>query len=243
MTQSLLSKVIELSKVDSSLARIAAEKKKYETEKAVRKDALSRLKKEFLTREKIIHDKKSSYAGEEKFLREERDKIAERRRGLGTHNNYKLQQAAEKELEFLARQVNLKEDTLIKMLSEIEELEKDLEQWITKATAAKNAYDACQKEITENLPSLEERFQRFSTQRQEIIHGMNPADLTLYDRTRSRFPMDPVLPLNAQQCCSGCFMNIGPQIVVQIHRAETLVRCPGCNRILYIGADEAAATA
>ncbi len=243
MTQTLLSKILELSKIDSQLARIASEKKKFQSELVLRKESLAKVQKEYQARQNAYEGKKTLYGKEEKYLKQERDKIADRRRGLGTHNNYKVQQAADKELDFLARQINLKEDGLINILTEIEELEKDASTWKEKLEALTATYQAYQKEAAETMPSLEERFLRFSTERQELVHGINPAQLTTYDRTRSRFAMDPVVPLNAQQACSGCHMNIGPQILVQIHRAENLVRCPGCNRILYLAANEAAASA
>jgi len=33
--------------------------------------------------------------------------------------------------------------------------------------------------------------------------------------------------------CSGCHMNIPPQLYNELQRSEQILCCPNCNRILY----------
>lgn len=237
MSRTLISLVQELSQLDATIARANADKKKLEGEIATRKEVLTKIHREASAKIKLFEERKSIYAKEEKFLKEERDKIADRRRGLGSHNNYKVQQAAEKELDYVARQINLKEDNLIKGLTEVEELEKESKAWREKFDASKLEYEAIQKEALETFPVIEERVQRAAATRQQLVQPIEPARLTLYERARSKFPTDPMVEVNAQFCCGGCFMNVGPQVVVQIHKGDSLVKCPGCNRILYLSGD------
>ena len=50
------------------------------------------------------------------------------------------------------------------------------------------------------------------------------------------------MALNVEKkSCTGCHVQVRPQIVVELHKGEKLVNCPGCGRILYI--EEAAAEA
>lgn len=237
MSDGLLSKIIELSKVDGTLARIAAEKKKLEDQLAGKKTEDLKTAKDSDTKIKAHEEKQRLYTREEKFLKEEREKIAERRKGLSAHNNYKVQQAAEKELDYLARQVNLKEDALLKTLSELEALEKTAIDAKAKATSSREAFATFQKEVLETMPVLEERRLRATSERAELLKGVDPAQLTTYDRARNRFPSDPVVPVNEQGGCTGCYMNVGPQIVQQILRG-LIVQCPGCRRVLFVKPSE-----
>lgn len=234
MSRSLVSIVQELAQLDATIARAAADKKKLDAELIAQKELLTKIHRDATAKIKLFEERRTAHQKEERSLKEEREKISERRKGLGSHNNYKVQQAAEKELDYLARQVNLKEEALIKGLSDIEALEKDATAWREKFDVAKANYEKVQKEIAETFPVLDERTQRATTARQELIHPIDKARLTLYERARSRFPTDPVVLVNEQQSCTGCFMNVGPQVVQQVLKGDTLVKCPGCNRVLFI---------
>jgi predicted nucleic acid-binding Zn-ribbon protein len=36
-----------------------------------------------------------------------------------------------------------------------------------------------------------------------------------------------------QETCQGCFVNVPPQMFIEVQKNNSLVRCPNCNRILY----------
>jgi hypothetical protein len=35
------------------------------------------------------------------------------------------------------------------------------------------------------------------------------------------------------ETCQGCFVNVPPQMFIEVQKNNSLVRCPNCNRILY----------
>ena len=36
-----------------------------------------------------------------------------------------------------------------------------------------------------------------------------------------------------KETCQGCFVNIPPQMFIEVQKNHEIVRCPNCNRILY----------
>ena len=36
-----------------------------------------------------------------------------------------------------------------------------------------------------------------------------------------------------QEICQGCFVNVPPQLFIEVQKNNAVVRCPNCNRILY----------
>ena len=36
-----------------------------------------------------------------------------------------------------------------------------------------------------------------------------------------------------QETCQGCFVNVPPQMFIEVQKNNALIRCPNCNRILY----------
>ena len=33
--------------------------------------------------------------------------------------------------------------------------------------------------------------------------------------------------------CKGCFMNIPPQLFIELQKEEEMLSCPSCNRIMF----------
>jgi hypothetical protein len=234
MNENLLPAIIELAEVDSVIARVTGEKKKLEAGAGKKKQSYLDLMKLADAKLKAFKDKKAVYDKEERFLKEEREKITERRKGLTSHNNYKVQQAAEKELDFSVRQINLKEEALLATIPEFEQLEAESKAASELVKADRKELEAFLTEAKATMPSLEERINRQTARRQEIIVTIDPKHLLFYDRVRNRHPIDPVVAVNAQQGCAGCFMTVGPQIIVKISKNDSLIQCPGCMRILYL---------
>lgn len=233
MNKSLLADLLQLSKVDSALASILAEKKGFE--KLIQEKSEAKRKSELLVqaKTKVAEEKRDLCRKEERSIADERSRLAERRKALKTLSTFKLQQAAEKEVDYGARQVSLREETLIKALGEAENLEKDL-----KATKDEHArivadLEKAEAEARDTLVTLNEREARHRGDRIELAKKIDPAAISLYGRVVGKHAMNAVVAIN-KGTCSGCFMQVGPQVVVQISRGNALVRCPGCGRILYL---------
>jgi predicted nucleic acid-binding Zn-ribbon protein len=42
----------------------------------------------------------------------------------------------------------------------------------------------------------------------------------------------------SNETCMGCFMNVPPQLCIEVQRGKQMISCPQCSRILYHIADE-----
>lgn len=232
--KTILSSLVEVAKVDASLARMDAEKKKLETEFSRRLETLKKKGHEQSQTTKALDERRGVYNREEKTIKEEREKIVQRRRALATMNNYKVQQAAERELDHAGRQLTAREDTLIVILQEVENLEKSLksiQDEIAQLTSEKEAFEA---DARTTLQNLDTRTKEQKQAREGLTVGINPSFLQQYDRVKDKFPADPLAKALDGKTCSCCSMQLGPQVMVQLHRGEALIKCPGCGRILYL---------
>lgn len=230
----ILPLLVEISKVDSSLARIEAEKKKLETEFSSRLDSIKKKGTEQGQITKQLTERKTVYSREEKTIKEERDKIVQRRRALATMNNYKVQQAAERELDHAGRQLSAREETLIAILQEIENLEKALNSSQSESEQLASEKEAFESDARATLQNLDSRSKELKKQREDLASRINPSILQQYGKVRDRFPLDPLVSVTAGKNCAGCSMQLGPQVQVQLHKGEALIKCPGCARILFL---------
>ena len=66
-----------------------------------------------------------------------------------------------------------------------------------------------------------------------IVVGIDPDVYNTY-MTLLRDSGDGVAVTTARnELCSGCDMNIPPQLYVEIRKNEEILQCPQCRRILY----------
>ena len=230
---SLLALLVQIAKIDSNLALIAAEEKKCRASLDARALALSKIKNEMQREQLIVKDKKAHYHKEEKHLRDEQSKLIDRRKALGSFPSLKLQQAAQKEIENTSRDLSTREETLLGQLDELEALEKKFNDRVTFEAEESKEIESATSEFLEMKTGFDERRKRQLEQRQILVAQVDPASLVTYDRVHDKYMMDPVVPLQGKNC-SGCFMQLGPQVFVILNKGDALVRCPGCSRIVYL---------
>lgn len=229
--------LIALSKADGGLAQALAEKKKLEAELKAKLAELTKCEQVGGMKRKLAEDKRSLCRQEEKNLSEERSRVTERRKALKTLGTYKLQQAAEREIDLTARQLSQREDGLIKMLAEAEAADKELisaDQAIQSKRAELQAFET---EARATMVVLEERSAVHQGHREELLRKIDPALISQYNKVKDKHPGDALVAVK-HNSCTGCFMQIGPQIIVQIARGGPLQRCPGCGRILYLAPND-----
>ncbi len=236
MTESkptLLSLLVGVGKIDSNLAHIAAEERKCRASLDERALKLKKLIDELQKSDAAIKDKRLKYQKEEKFLRDEQSKLIDRRKALASFPSYKLQQAAEKEIDNTSRDLSSREELLLGMLDELENLEKGYNEKVSFRDTEEKDLDEAAKEFEEMKTGFDERRRRQTEERANLTAQIDPASIKLYDRVHEKYMMDPVIPLKGNTC-SGCFMQVNPQVIITLKKGDALVRCPGCGRIVYL---------
>jgi predicted nucleic acid-binding Zn-ribbon protein len=229
--------LIQLSKLDSQIVVLQAQLKKIEGEQKSRVQAVVATDQKRETRARILADKRALVAREEKGIKLERDKINDRRRALGTLNNYKLQQAAEREIDYVSKQIGQREDLLLGLMREVEDLQKEISEVETLLQGMKDELQVFEQTAGESVADYTTQVAKLQSERAQHAQSIDNAQaLTLYNRIVVRFPSDPIVDVVNRDSCAGCFMKVGPQVSVQISRGD-VVKCPGCGRLLKLPAE------
>lgn len=234
----VLPTLIKLSEVDSSLARILAKHKQLDLEQEDASKAFNLTKREFEDKKLDLDKRKGKYLEEEKRINEENEKLVERRKVLSSFTNYKVQQSAQKEIELAAKQLSAQEEKLLSTLEETEALEKEVEELKLKYSEEEKKLKELSSSAEEEIDALLARAKEKEAERSELAATVDPKNLTMYERIRVKHPADPLVAVREGNC-GGCFMQVGPQMMVQISRADSLVKCRGCGRLLFLSSDEA----
>ena len=62
---------------------------------------------------------------------------------------------------------------------------------------------------------------------------MDAANLAVYERIKERYPMDPAIKVHEGRC-DGCGQQVVPQMMLHLEQGQSLVKCRGCGRILFL---------
>lgn len=231
---SSLKKLIDLSKIDAAIEKVEREKKRLARELEEKKKTVILENQKYSEKSKALKLLKDAIVKEEKGIKEENQKLTDRRKALSSFSNYKLQQSAEKEIEAAAQLISAREDALLKTMESLESLEKETQKYEEVYKSAADAFESLFAGAKDQLVAFESKQLKSSKERSDIIPAITKDFLSVYEKVRQRNPDNPLVSLKNKNSCGGCFMQIGPQLVVHISSGAQLVKCPGCTRILYI---------
>lgn len=226
-------KIVALSKVDQELLQLQWQKKRSEKELQERALLAKGKWQEWQVKLRAYQEKKLGIDKEERQIKEEQDRLVARRKALATMNNYKVQQAAEREIEGVAKELAAREELVLSEMETAQALQQASDGFKAEFDAMKVEYDKLVKDVAAEMHSVDERLSRKIKEREDVVKLVAGESLAFYDRVRSRHPENPVVKIRDKNQCSGCGMSVGPQTILQISKGTSLVKCPGCGRILW----------
>ena len=226
----------QLQKVDIELKEIEINLEKYPKE-------ISNINNKIKNTTDSITNKKTSLAELEKtqskieseiqnnlyLIKKAEEKLFE----IKTHKEYG---ALQKEIgEAKRNNSELEEQILIKM-EDIErllnEINKDEENFTTKKTE----YEEKISEYELLIEDLKSRQEPKKTEKSKILEKINSDVLPIYEQVIKR--NGRALALVNNEICTGCNMNIPPQLYIQVLTQKKIYQCPNCKKILYTNTRE-----
>jgi uncharacterized protein len=208
----------ELSEVESRLsdnkAMVAAE-----SELASDKEQLEEVRRRQKTSEWELDD-----------LQEKVKQINNKLYG-GTTKNPKELVNLEKEVKALKGQIAGKEDALLALMSQAEELEARVEKSTGEVGRLKEEWQQRQKTLGQKKAELETMLARLGENRHGLAKQIGPEVLDLYERIRLTKELAVVKMERGR--CQGCQITV-PTSQWQKAKAGNVIQCNSCNRILTL---------
>ncbi|MCI0453604.1 MAG: C4-type zinc ribbon domain-containing protein [Candidatus Dadabacteria bacterium] len=188
------------------------------------KNSLAKAKEEFNQLRKKKTERELELAGN-------KDKIKKTEVKLFEIKTYKEYEALQKELSEVKRINADLEENIIKEMETLEELEalvKEKDNALSeRAKEYENAINGYNLEINE----IKKAYETKNQEKKKLASLINPDALSLYERIRRRNGV--VLVQARNELCTGCNMNIPPQLFNEVLTSTRMIQCPNCHRILY----------
>ncbi|MFP3879885.1 MAG: zinc ribbon domain-containing protein [Dehalococcoidia bacterium] len=180
-----------------------------------------------------LEEVKGKQKGSEWELEDLQEKVKQINNKLygGTNKNPKELVNLEKELQILRGQINSKEDALLGLMTQVEEMEVKLETSMQEFGRLKEEWRQRQKAMGQRREELETALAGLMESRRQLAEQIKPQVLELYERIR--LTKEPAVVKVERGRCQGCHITV-PTSQWQKAKAGHIVQCSSCNRILSV---------
>lgn len=180
---------------------------------------LEKLEKEYKDKENAI----KLYQG--KIVKTEEKMLA-----IKTNKEY---QASLLEIDNVKKMIEEKEDEMISVMDGIEEIKKELKSSEDELNRVKARFEEKKREVKEDLKESLDNIEKEKETRETYVSEIDKNLFDRYKQVKNLRNGVAVAFAEAEHCLS-CNMKIPPQLYNEAVRAEKIVSCPHCNRILVL---------
>lgn len=150
-------------------------------------------------------------------------------RNVNTNKEY---QVLLREVDDNKKRKDALETALLQIMEEREKSQAIVDESTKEYQQLEEQVKAEQNQIEEQTTKDRKLLEEYLESQEEI--GVR-LDSKLLDRFKriSKMNQGSAVAKVQDQVCLGCFMNIPPQLYIEVQRANDLIFCPQCSRILY----------
>ncbi len=222
----------ELQKIDLTLKRIKEERDRFPKEMK-KLDERQNIEKEKIQKEREkIESLEKERRQKERNLNTEQEKIKRAEGRMFEVKTNKEYQALLSEIEAIKETTSREEEEILQILEEIDELKKDLLKREKEVTTTLEKIERERKKIQEKMDQDEGLWKEQKERREVLSKQLESGLFKLYNTLKEKRQGLGVVNVKGETC-QGCFVNIPPQMFIEVQKTNALIRCPNCNRILY----------
>jgi len=225
--------LVSLQELDSEIYALNNEKeakpleiKAMEASFEAKKQNLAALEKKSLELLKQRKEKELDLASKEEATK----KLQGQLYSLKTNKEY---QTMLQQIQDAKADAGLVEEKILMFFEESDKLKKEIEQENIKIKEEEKVFIEQKKKVESRLKEIDDRLGVLQAQRKQLIPGIDPKVLSLYERILNSRDGLAIVSVKDDSCC-GCNMNVPPQVINLIKMYDAIITCEVCNRILYI---------
>jgi hypothetical protein len=227
-----ISLLIKLQKSDSEIERIKINKKKFQERIISLDEEFRRVKSKVEEERKEFEKLKRLHSEEEEKLKRGIESLKKTKNKLLEVKTNKEYQAMLKEVEIAEGKNSEVEDRIIGVLEETDNIREEIKTGEEELSAYRLTYEKKRHKFEEDMNSIDTELLACQENICDIREKINADFLKKYESIKGIRNGLVVVPVR-NGVCSGCHMNIPPQMCNELQRSENLMSCPNCNRIIY----------
>ncbi|MFK5952946.1 MAG: C4-type zinc ribbon domain-containing protein [Desulfobacterium sp.] len=146
-------------------------------------------------------------------------------------------QVLQREIDNNKKRLESLENDLLKKFEDKDVQEKIVQEQMADVEQATAKIRSDQAAIDKKCEDDRELLETYRQQREDIGASLSPEFLKVFNEISETSGGLAVVEVR-KEVCRGCFMNIPPQLYIEVQRGKDLILCPQCNRILYFSTVE-----
>jgi predicted nucleic acid-binding Zn-ribbon protein len=220
---------LELKSIKEGRDRYPKEMKKLEEKQKIERERIQKEKEKVESLEKTRRQKEGHLNLEQEKIKRAEGKMSE----VKTNKEY---QALLSEIDAIKEANSRMEEEILQVMDEIDELKKDLLKREKEVGVILEKIEVERKKLQEKIAHDEKAWNEKMERREVLSKQIESKLLKLYNTLKEKRQGVGVVRAK-NETCQGCFVNVPPQMFIEVQKNNTLIRCPNCNRILYWDGD------
>jgi predicted nucleic acid-binding Zn-ribbon protein len=208
-----------LANVHEKIELLDSEIKEYEQAFADESEQTDAMKKKYREHEREVQDRLSHIQKSEIKLN-----------SVKTNKEY---QSVLKEIEDLKRKNSDIEDEMIECLDTVDAAEQSLESKREQLLAFTQKINLEKKTIQQKADQNRERLAELEKELRDAFQCIDSDLMEKYKRIQEKHAGGIAIVSVENAVCTGCNVNIPPQMYNELQRCDSLRFCPNCQRIVY----------
>jgi hypothetical protein len=146
-------------------------------------------------------------------------------------------QAHKFEVELAKKKRGEIEEQLLVLMEQVDVKKKELTRAEQTVKDAEQRFNTEKGTLEGSIGPLDEELAALGQKRKDMAAGLEASLLRTYERLRSTRKGQALAGVNKSGNCMACRLQIEPQVVSDVKRAENILTCSYCHRILYWAGD------
>jgi predicted nucleic acid-binding Zn-ribbon protein len=224
--------LIDLQEVMSQARRLEEEKQRIPLEVADLKSLFEEREAKFLAADQEFETLRTQRRDKEREIEEERDKVERAKAKLMSIKTNKEYYAMLKEIEGTRRTNAAREEELLALLVRYEEVEKRRGELKAELDEVTGKYRERMVDVEARMGAFDGDIGKIVSRKRQVASKLEPGLVRRFEMIFER--RDGLAIVAARNySCTGCHMNISPQLFNLLQREDRIHTCPNCNRIFY----------
>jgi uncharacterized protein len=232
-----LNTIYEAQKIDLKI--IEKERVLLLTPKIIREmdDELQATRTKVEKEKEIIEELEKERKKKEKELETDKDKIKKLEAKLYEVKTNKEYQALLKEIEAAKSANDRTEEDILVLMDKAEDIRKDYNSSLVHLKEREKEIETKKIEIEKDIQSMDKIITELKTERDNLLSVVNERLRSTYVVLREK--RNGIAVSTAKNgVCLGCFMNIPPQLFIEVTKNRQMIQCPSCGRILFFSIND-----
>jgi predicted nucleic acid-binding Zn-ribbon protein len=224
--------LVKLQEAETEIVRLQAVLEKVEKEKAKVASRLTQFKKALDQNQEDLAKALIACRDSEHEIQIVDDRIIKSNEHLRMVKTNKEYQLLLREVDDNKKRKDALETELLEFMDERDNSQSIVSESEKEYTLLEAQISAQQAEMGKKCSDDKELLDEYLTRQKDIGKSLDPS---LMERFRKISKMNQGLAVTGvdNEVCLGCFMNVPPQLFIEVQRGTSLISCPQCSRILY----------